>query len=82
LNAFEGVKVPVPKEEIQIYTWLDANLREISENIQREVENTRKRDTQLQYSLIYPDFEGNPRRKNLGTVKVGSKGPDDMKTLH
>ena len=74
--------MPVPKEEIQIYTWLDANLREISENIQREVENTRKRDTQLQYSLIYPDFEGNPRRKNLGTVKVGSKGPDDMKTLH
>ena len=82
MNAFEGVKVPGQKEEIQIYTWLDANLREISENIQREVENTRKRDTQLQYSLIYPDFEGNPRRKNLGTVKVGSKSPDDMKTLH
>lgn len=31
--------------------------------------------------MLYPDFKGNFRRKHLGSVRVGAKGPDDLKTL-
>ena len=65
-----------------MYTWIDTSLREISEYVQREVEGARKRDTQMEFSLLYPDFNGSLRRKHLGSVYVGSKGPDDLKTLN
>lgn len=46
------------------------------------VESTRKRDTVLEFQIVYPENSGHYRRKNLGTVKVGTKGPDDLKTLY
>jgi hypothetical protein len=61
---------------------MDASLREISENVQRVVESTRRRDTVLEFQIVYPENSGHYRRKNLGTVKVGTKGPDDLKTLY
>jgi hypothetical protein len=30
---------------------------------------------------MYPDFNGRFRHKHLGTVKIGTMGPDDLKTL-
>ena len=45
------------------------------------LDTTRKRDTELVFSLVHPDFKGNYVRKHLGSVKVGSKGPDDLKSL-
>jgi histone deacetylase complex subunit SAP18 len=44
-EEFEGANLP--SEELNIYTWMDANLREISEYVQKEIESCRKRDTQL-----------------------------------
>lgn len=79
VDEFDGDKRPA--EEVQVYSWFDANLREISEHIQKELELTRKRDTQLDFSLFYPDYSGGFRRKFLGSVKVGTMGSDDLKTL-
>ena len=79
LEEFEAEKLP--SEEIQVYSWLDANLREISEHIQKDLDLARKRDTQLDFSLVHPDYSGSYRRKFLGTVKVGNMSSDDLKTL-
>jgi Sin3 associated polypeptide p18 (SAP18) len=69
-------------EQMQMHTWMDATLREISEHIQRDIEVSRKRDTQLEFSLVYQDYNGNYRRKHLGSVKVGHMGGDDLKNLN
>ena len=60
---------------------MDASLRELSEHIQRDIDISRKRDTQLEFSLVYKDFGGSFRRKHIGVVKVGQMEQDDLKNL-
>ena len=60
---------------------MDASLREIAEHLQREVDISRKRDTQIEFALVYKDYTGNYRRKHIGAVKVGHMAQDDLKSL-
>ena len=53
---------------------MDASLRELSETIQREVEQARKKENELHFSLIYSDAQGKMKRKDIGIVRIGSKG--------
>lgn len=80
LEDFMESKVP-DKDELQIYTWPDVTLRELADCVQRELEIARKKDVELHFSFIYPDFNGRFRRKEVGQVTVGQRGPDDMKNL-
>ncbi len=80
LEDFIDSKVP-EKDELQIYTWPDATLRELSDCVQREVELARKKDIELSFSFIYPDINGKYRRKEVGAVRIGQRGPDDLRTL-
>jgi len=47
---------------------MDATLFEISEIVRRQNEQARGKDLELAYSFIFPDFNGNYKRKEVGTV--------------
>lgn len=47
---------------------MDATLRELADIVRREVEHARGRDKELNFSFIYPDFNGKLRRKDVGSV--------------
>ena len=47
-----------PSNEIQIYTWPDATLREISDLLKSTVAVARQRHVTLSFDLVYPDRNG------------------------
>jgi histone deacetylase complex subunit SAP18 len=47
-----------PANEIQIYTWPDATLREISDLLKSTVAIARQRHVTLSFDLVYPDRNG------------------------
>ncbi|CAF0707682.1 unnamed protein product [Brachionus calyciflorus] len=71
-----------PSNELQIYTWLDATLKEITRLITEVYPNTKTKGTTFNFAVIWP----NPRvpgfrMKEIGTTTIGTKGPDDNATL-
>jgi histone deacetylase complex subunit SAP18 len=67
LEDFLDGKVP-EQDEVQIYTWMDATLGELADCVKKEVEAARKKEADLEFSFIYPDFNGKYRRKFVGSV--------------
>ena len=58
----------VPQNEIQIYTWPDATLREITDLVKDVImQSVKQKHVSLTYALVYPDREG---RFVLRTVRV------------
>jgi histone deacetylase complex subunit SAP18 len=47
-----------PAQEIQIYTWQDATLREISEILKDVIAPARDKNSYLQFSLVFTDRSG------------------------
>lgn len=47
-----------PKDEVQMYTWPDASLRELTDLV-KEVQPAARRSTaRLEFALVYPDKRG------------------------
>jgi len=67
--------------ELHIYTWMDATLRELTILIKDAVDNAKKKDAVLIYSLVFPDSKGRLQRKEVGTIHAHKKSQDDNKTL-
>lgn len=72
----------MPSNELQIYTWLDATLKELTRLITEVYPNTKTKGTSFNFMVVWP----NPRTpgfgmKEIGTTTIGSKGPDDNSTL-
>ncbi|KAL6069508.1 Histone deacetylase complex subunit SAP18 [Balamuthia mandrillaris] len=70
-----------PEDEVQIYTWRDATLRELSDLIKEVNPMARRRDARLSFSLIYPNTRGRYVSKHLGITQPYRRGEDDKKTL-
>lgn len=47
-----------PKDEVQIYTWLDATLRELTDLVKEVAPEARRRDATLSFAFVYPDKRG------------------------
>ncbi|KAG9453585.1 hypothetical protein H6P81_006489 [Aristolochia fimbriata] len=47
-----------PKDEVQIYTWKDATLRELTDQVKEVAPATRRRDAKLSFAFVYPDKNG------------------------
>lgn len=47
-----------PSGEVQIYTWPDATLRELTDLIKEVQPDARKPTTKLSFALVYPDKKG------------------------
>ncbi len=69
-----------PLNELQIYTWMDATLRELTALITEVNPDTRRRGTYFDFKIVTPDSRGY-RLIDIGQTVVGIKGPDDTKTL-
>ncbi|KAI5647323.1 hypothetical protein M9H77_33328 [Catharanthus roseus] len=53
-----AVRGKEPKEEVQIYTWLDATLRELTDLVKEVAPEARRRDAMLSFAFVYPDKFG------------------------
>lgn len=62
---------------------MDASLSEILINLQRKNRKIRRSGTVIKFQIISPD-PTRPRYKvrDVGSIKIDYKGPDDLKTLH
>jgi histone deacetylase complex subunit SAP18 len=71
-----------PSGELQIYTWLDASLKELSGLIREVHPEARLRGTYFEFSLVFPDSKSpSYRARSIGTTRNGQKGLDDNKML-
>ena len=79
-NAANGV---LPTNEVQIYTWPDATLREITNLMKDVIPHAANANVSLVFSLVYPDKEGIHVIKQIGRVQGNNNRPgqDDDKTL-
>ncbi|XP_784248.2 histone deacetylase complex subunit SAP18 [Strongylocentrotus purpuratus] len=73
----------VPANELQIYTWMDATLKELSSLVKEVNPDARRRGTYFDFAIVHP----HPRRnqayqmREIGMTCSGRKGPDDSVTL-
>ncbi|OXA65122.1 histone deacetylase complex subunit SAP18 [Folsomia candida] len=70
-----------PANELQIYTWLDATLKEIAGLVKEVNPDARRHGTVFDFSLVYPDKYRGYRSRPVSTIVSGQKNPDDNKTL-
>ncbi|CAA0843408.1 Polygalacturonate 4-alpha-galacturonosyltransferase [Striga hermonthica] len=80
-----SVRGKEPKDEVQIYTWMDATLRELTDLVKEVAPEARRRDAVLSFAFVYPDKRGrfvvrevgrtfsypNPRRPDSGNKALG-----------
>lgn len=72
----------VPSTELQIYTWLDASLRELTNLVIEVNKDARRKGTVFDFALVFPDVRSPIyRMRDIGSTFSGQKGPDDNKTL-
>jgi len=71
----------VPANELQIYTWMDASLKELSSLVKEVNQDARRRGTVFEFSIVYPDKFRGYRSKAVGTTISQQSSPDDSKTL-
>lgn len=69
------------KDEIQIYTWKDASLRELTELVKGVKAAARARDARLSFSFVYPDTSGKNVVRYVGTVSINKRTTEDKRTL-
>lgn len=48
----------LPQNELQIYTWKDASVRELTELVQSAQPAARRTGARLEFALVYPDKRG------------------------
>jgi len=76
----------VPGNELQIYTWMDATLKEISSLVKEVNQDARRPGTVFDFSLVYPDLKSMRdfrayRSRSIGTTISAQKTMDDNKSL-
>merc|ERR1712001_778676 len=80
----------VPPNELQIYTWMDASLKELMSLVREVNPESRKKGTYFDFAIVSPApgrgtyHEGqfcNYVSRDIGTTVSGTKGMDDSKTL-
>uniref|UniRef100_T1KN61 18 kDa Sin3-associated polypeptide n=1 Tax=Tetranychus urticae TaxID=32264 RepID=T1KN61_TETUR len=72
----------VPSNELQIYTWMDASLKELTNLVKEVNPDARRKGTYFDFALVFPDLRTpGYRMRDIGSTCSGQKGVDDTKTL-
>ncbi|PAV86722.1 hypothetical protein WR25_18086 [Diploscapter pachys] len=75
-------KSGVPANELQMYTWMDCSLRELTSLIKEVNPDARRRGTTFDFAVVYPDKQsGRYVLREIGNTTNGQRGMDDSKTL-
>ena len=71
-----------PVTELQIYTWMDATLKELTSLVKEVNSDARKDGTFFDFAIIYPDSRTTRYRlREIGSTCSGRKGAQDDVTL-
>ncbi|XP_065864805.1 histone deacetylase complex subunit SAP18 isoform X3 [Euphorbia lathyris] len=77
-----AVRGKEPKDEVQIYTWKDATLRELTDLVKEVAPASRRRDARLSFAFVYPDKNGRFVVREVGKTYSNRGGKlDDAKAL-
>lgn len=78
----EYSKGNTPQNELQIYTWKDATLHELTQLVKEVNPEARRKGTKFNFAFVFPDTR-QPiyRLRDVGFTMTGVKGLDDLKTL-
>ncbi|NP_001265930.1 Histone deacetylase complex subunit SAP18 [Salmo salar] len=78
----EFARGQVPSSELQIYTWMDASLKELTSLVKEVYPEARKKGTHFGFAIVYPEPKRNGYRvKDIGNTMSGRKGENDSMTL-
>lgn len=80
LEEFSRDRQPLD-DELIIYTWKDATLKELSDLIKEVHADSRRKEAKFSFMLLYQDLRGDFRSKPLGTVANSRPSKDDLLTL-
>jgi len=81
-NIEEYYKGNTPENEIQIYTWMDASLKELTGLIKEVNPDARRKGTYFDFAVVYPDLRhSNFTSRDIGSTIASNKSNDDNKTL-
>ncbi|CAH1800019.1 unnamed protein product [Owenia fusiformis] len=71
-----------PSNELQIYTWMDASLKELTSLVKEVNHDAQMKGTFFDFALVYPEsIRGLYRMRDIGTTCAGKRGADDNTTL-
>ncbi|XP_067674651.1 histone deacetylase complex subunit SAP18-like [Haliotis asinina] len=71
-----------PTNELQIYTWMDATLKELTSLVKEVNPDARRKGTFFDFAIVYPDPRSPTHRlREIGTTCSGRKSADDTVTL-
>ncbi|CAH8568944.1 unnamed protein product [Schistosoma mattheei] len=77
-NVLEYSRGRTPVNELQVYTWFDATLRELASLVKQVNPESRRRGTLFDFALVFPDHRSPVyRMRELGTVCSGSPSDTD-----
>ncbi|KAL8620933.1 Histone deacetylase complex subunit SAP18 [Nucella lapillus] len=81
-SLMEYARGNTPTNELQIYTWMDATLKELTSLVKEVNPDARRKGTFFDFAIVYPDPR-NPtyRLRDIGTTCSGHKTADDTVTL-
>ncbi|KAG8200537.1 hypothetical protein JTE90_000610 [Oedothorax gibbosus] len=81
-STSEFFKGNVPPNELQIYTWMDATLKELTTLVKEVNPDSRRKGTYFDFALVWPEVRGpGYRMREIGRTISGEKFQDDNKTL-
>ncbi|KAL2892312.1 Histone deacetylase complex subunit SAP18 [Bienertia sinuspersici] len=77
-----AVRGKEPKNEFQIYTWMDATLRELTELVKEVTPEAKRGFARLSFAFVFPEKHGRFVVRPLGkTFACSSRKVDDDKAL-
>uniref|UniRef100_A0A8R1HN45 18 kDa Sin3-associated polypeptide n=1 Tax=Caenorhabditis japonica TaxID=281687 RepID=A0A8R1HN45_CAEJA len=72
----------VPANELQMYTWMDCSLRELTSLIKEVNPDARRKGTTFDFAIIQADRTSTRYiLRDIGNTMNGQRGIDDHKTL-
>ncbi|OMO89676.1 Sin3 associated polypeptide p18 [Corchorus capsularis] len=79
-----AVRGKEPKDEVQIYTWKDATLRELTDLVKEVAPEARRKNARLSFAFVYPGKRGRFLLRQVGVTNSYGNGRrvlDDNKAL-
>jgi histone deacetylase complex subunit SAP18 len=80
VDSFYNRAQELVEDEVQIYTWKDATLLELTQLIQQVKPFARERGVQMKFNLVQPQ-RGKFTERYIGTVKGDAKRSEDDKRM-
>ncbi|XP_036078275.1 histone deacetylase complex subunit SAP18-like [Rousettus aegyptiacus] len=72
----------VSSSKLQIYTWMDATLKELMSLVKEVYPEARKKGTHFNFAIVFTDIKRPGYRvKEIGNITPGKKGTNNAMTL-